>query len=166
VRALRVGCAIQAKLSALHTAAAAADAATATAASVTTSSVQTEPNSSDAPTRPYRGGIGVATGQVCAALLGLSTVRCEYALVGDTVNLAARLATHAAESGRGMLACPATMAPLLMGRGSNSAQQLQDGEGRDFTAECVGTLRPKGKSSEVSVYQVHLQTLIPYTSCC
>jgi class 3 adenylate cyclase len=57
--------------------------------------------------------IGVATGQVCAALLGLSTVRCEYALVGDTVNLAARLAAHAHATGHGLLACPSTMVRAL-----------------------------------------------------
>jgi class 3 adenylate cyclase len=58
--------------------------------------------------------IGVATGQVCAALLGLSTVRCEYALVGDTVNLAARLAAHAHATGHGLLACNSTMVRAIL----------------------------------------------------
>jgi Adenylate and Guanylate cyclase catalytic domain len=97
--------------------------------------------------------IGVATGQVCAALLGLSTVRCEYALVGDTVNLAARLAAHAAASGFGMLACPATMAPLL-GKGTQSFKQVEGFD--EFRAERVGALRPKGKSADISIYEVRL----------
>jgi Adenylate and Guanylate cyclase catalytic domain len=100
--------------------------------------------------------IGVATGQVCAALLGLSTVRCEYALVGDTVNLAARLAAHAAASGFGMLACPTTAAPLL-GKGTQSFKQVEGFD--EFRVERVGALRPKGKSADISIYEVRLRTL-------
>ena len=40
--------------------------------------------------QPFGLGIGVSTGQVAAALLG-SQARVEYTVVGDTVNLAARL---------------------------------------------------------------------------
>jgi Adenylate and Guanylate cyclase catalytic domain len=105
--------------------------------------------------------IGVATGQVCAALLGLSTVRCEYALVGDTVNLAARLAAHAAASGFGMLACPTTAAPLL-GKGTQSFKQVEGFD--EFRVERVGALRPKGKSADISIYEVRFRTLFFFNS--
>ncbi|CAM9348064.1 unnamed protein product, partial [Phaeothamnion confervicola] len=92
-------------------------------------------------------GIGISTGQVCFSLLGLSAVRCEYALLGDTVNLAARLAAHAQHElpgGGGVLACPATVEPL------SEAALAQE----RLLVENVGSIHPKGKTQTLPIYQV------------
>ena len=53
---------------------------------------------------PFGLGIGLSTGEVAAALLG-SEDRVEYSLVGDTVNLSARLQQWA-EAGETVLSSP------------------------------------------------------------
>ncbi|WP_061294769.1 adenylate/guanylate cyclase domain-containing protein [Herbidospora cretacea] len=62
----------------------------------------------DWPT-PFRLGIGLCTGEVAAALLG-SEERVEYTLVGDTVNLAARMQDLARPAGT--VAAASTLAAL------------------------------------------------------
>ncbi len=44
-------------------------------------------------------GIGLASGQVCVSTVGVPSVRCEYSLLGSTVNLASRLGDHSLKLG-------------------------------------------------------------------
>ncbi|CAN0408256.1 unnamed protein product, partial [Discosporangium mesarthrocarpum] len=46
-----------------------------------------------------RMGIGIASGKICIGLIGKPDFRSEYALAGDMVNLAARLAANAGKKG-------------------------------------------------------------------
>lgn len=85
--------------------------------------------------RPFGLGIGLSTGQVAAALLG-SPERVEYTVVGDTVNLAARLCDAARPAG-------STVASAATIRGSNT----RDGY------ELLPALRVKGKAATVAAYR-------------
>jgi class 3 adenylate cyclase len=58
----------------------------------------------DQKLQPFGLGIGLSTGEVAAAILG-SEDRVEYSLVGDTVNLSARLQQWA-EAGETVLSAP------------------------------------------------------------
>ena len=55
-----------------------------------------------------RAGVGVATGQVLAGFVG-TVERFEYTVIGDVVNLAARLCEHAKEERTGVLAAATTV---------------------------------------------------------
>jgi class 3 adenylate cyclase len=85
--------------------------------------------------RPFGLGIGLSTGQVAAALLG-SQDRVEYTVVGDTVNLAARLCDAARPAGS-TVACAATM----------SSSSTADGY------ELLPALRVKGRTSTVTAHR-------------
>ncbi|HEY2689957.1 MAG TPA: adenylate/guanylate cyclase domain-containing protein, partial [Streptosporangiaceae bacterium] len=85
--------------------------------------------------KPFGLGIGLSTGQVAAALLG-SRERVEYTVVGDTVNLAARLCDAARPAGS-IVASAATV------RGWPAA----DGY------ELLPALRVKGKAATVAAYR-------------
>jgi class 3 adenylate cyclase len=80
-------------------------------------------------------GVGLSTGQVAAALLG-SRDRVEYTIVGDTVNLAARLCDAARPAGS-TVASAATI-------GGNKAA---DGY------ELLPALRVKGRAATVAAYR-------------
>ncbi|KAG5183676.1 hypothetical protein JKP88DRAFT_181672 [Tribonema minus] len=54
----------------------------------------------------HRVGVGIASGQICCGLIGKADFsRCEYALAGDMVNLAARLAARADTEREGCVLC-------------------------------------------------------------
>jgi class 3 adenylate cyclase len=85
--------------------------------------------------RPFGLGIGLSTGQVAAALLG-SRERVEYTVVGDTVNLAARLCDAARPAG-------STVASAATMRGISAAD--------DYVL--LPALRVKGKAATVAAYR-------------
>ena len=84
---------------------------------------------------PFGLGIGLSTGQVAAALLG-SRDRVEYTVVGDTVNLAARLCDAARPAGT-TVASAATMP------GPAAAQDY----------ELLPALQVKGRTATVAAYR-------------
>jgi class 3 adenylate cyclase len=85
--------------------------------------------------RPFGLGIGLSTGQVAAALLG-SRERVEYTVVGDTVNLAARLCDAARPAG-------STVASAATMRGIDAADHYV----------LLPALRVKGKAATVAAYR-------------
>ncbi|MGY1701840.1 adenylate/guanylate cyclase domain-containing protein [Geodermatophilus sp. SYSU D00766] len=86
--------------------------------------------------RPFGLGIGICTGEVAAAFLG-SEERLEYTVVGDTVNLAARLCDLARPAG-------STVA---------SATTVAGAVG-PWSATALPPLRVKGRVATVSAYRV------------
>jgi class 3 adenylate cyclase len=85
--------------------------------------------------KPFGLGIGLSTGQVAAALLG-SSERVEYTVVGDTVNLAARLCDAARPAGS-IVASAATIRRCPAADGY----------------ELLPALRVKGKAATVAAYR-------------
>jgi class 3 adenylate cyclase len=85
---------------------------------------------------PFGLGIGVCTGEVAAAFLG-SEERLEYTVVGDTVNLAARLCDLARPAGSTVAsAATVTAAP------------------GPWASEALPALRVKGRVASVSAFRV------------
>jgi len=84
---------------------------------------------------PFGLGIGLSTGQVAAALLG-SRERVEYTMVGDTVNLAARLCDKARPAGT-TVASAATIS----------------GSGQAGDYELLPPLLVKGRAATVAAYR-------------
>ena len=84
---------------------------------------------------PFGLGVGLSTGQVAAALLG-SRDRVEYTVVGDTVNLAARLCDAARPAGS-TVASAATV----------SGSKMADGY------ELLPALHVKGRALTVAAYR-------------
>jgi class 3 adenylate cyclase len=85
--------------------------------------------------QPFGLGIGLSTGQVAAALLG-SRDRVEYTIVGDTVNLAARLCDVARPAG-------STVASAATISGSNTTDDY----------ELLAALHVKGRAATVAAYR-------------
>ena len=85
--------------------------------------------------QPFGLGIGVSTGQVAAALLG-SQARVEYTVVGDTVNLAARLCDAARPAGSTVASA------VTIGRSDRA-----DGY------ELLPAFQVKGRASTVTAYR-------------
>jgi adenylate cyclase len=83
-------------------------------------------------------GIGVNSGQVIMGAMG-SKNRMDYTVLGDAVNLAARLCSHAAP-GQTLLS-------------ADSYQAIADHP--EFEAERLAPIAVKGKSGSVQVYAVH-----------
>jgi len=86
-------------------------------------------------------GVGVASGAVLAGILGAEAVRFEYTVIGDTVNLASRLADAAQNrSGGGIVLDGAT------------AALLDTGTRAELVA--LGALQVKGKARSVETWRV------------
>ena len=81
--------------------------------------------------------LGIATGEVSAALMG-SENRKSYTVMGDTVNLGARLEPACKDYGCDILIC----------------QQTYDEVKEEFVARCVDKLVVKGKTVPVPVYEL------------
>jgi class 3 adenylate cyclase len=89
---------------------------------------------------PFGLGIGICTGEVAAAFLG-SAERVEYTIVGDTVNLAARL-TDAARPAGTTIASAATLHP-------------DDGTaGQPWGVQALPPFQVKGRAASVSAFRV------------
>jgi len=84
---------------------------------------------------PFEVGIGVALGEVVAGTVGTEE-RMEYTVIGDSVNVAARLQGHAKAG-----------AILLSRRTYEAVHDLVEARSR-------GPLKVKGKEEEVEVYEV------------
>ncbi len=92
----------------------------------------------------HKVGIGIASGRVCCGFVGQQDLRCEYSLVGDTVNLAARLAGRAQKTGEGVVCCAGTVEPLRAEPFRLCGLSIESG----------GFMRPKGKTYDVEVFVV------------
>ena len=86
---------------------------------------------------PIKIGVGIATGGVIAGFTGTQR-RATYTVVGDTVNLAARLEAHTKVIGQ----------PILINETTRLA--LSD----DIHVEDQGIVHIRGKKEEVRVYSV------------
>jgi adenylate cyclase len=82
-------------------------------------------------------GVGIHTGEATCGVVG-APGRLEYTVIGDTVNLAARLESTTKEVG----------VPLLVSRAT--AELL----GVDYEAEPLGDVKVKGKTESTSVFTV------------
>src|SRR4051812_9370472 len=94
--------------------------------------------------RPFGLGIGICTGEVAAAFLG-SDERVEYTIVGDTVNLAARL-TDAARPAGTTIASSATVAGA---------------DPQPWSVEALEPFRVKGRTTTVAAYRVAGRAVLP-----
>lgn len=103
------------------------------------------------------GSVGVTSGMVFCGLLGSSGTRREFSVLGDTVNLSARLmqaAGSSSEHGNFYLYC------LLLSKGvgilCDRATRLSCKNERRFIFGALPELKVKGKAEPVSVYCPYL----------
>jgi len=92
-------------------------------------------------------GIGIASGPVIAGYTG-TIHRATYTCVGDTVNVAARLEAHT----------KVLNLPILID------ENTQRGVGDDISLEAQGEIEVKGKTRPVTVYSVHVDSLVAQTA--
>mmetsp|Transcript_3596 Transcript_3596/g.8578 ORF Transcript_3596/g.8578 Transcript_3596/m.8578 type:complete len:1140 (-) Transcript_3596:2301-5720(-) len=85
---------------------------------------------------------GLATGSCYCGLVGNPRTRCEYAVMGDTVNTAARLAAHAAKTNQALLCGQSVQEAVVHDREAMDRIHLVP----------AGMVKLKGKAKEVSVY--------------
>lgn len=86
--------------------------------------------------------IGITTGTAFCGSIG-SSKRCEYSIVGDTVNLSARLMVAASKMGKGILVDSATHQAATTARNSN----------RTFTFKALDPIMVKGKEKPIPVFK-------------
>ena len=89
-------------------------------------------------------GVGINAGEVIMGAMGSSN-RMDYTVLGDAVNLAARLCAHAA---RGQILLSAASHAAIAGR-------------PEFEAEPLAPVTVKGKSEPVRVYAIHPRPAAP-----
>jgi adenylate cyclase len=92
---------------------------------------------SDAVRPEIKIGVGIHTGEATCGVVGAER-RLEYTVIGDTVNLAARLESTTKEYGVPILLSEAT-ARLL---------------GDDYEARALGEVKVKGKHASTRIYTV------------
>jgi adenylate cyclase len=83
-------------------------------------------------------GIGIALGEVIYGAIGSTRNRLDYTIIGDTVNLAARLEKLATKDGR----------PAIL----SSTQTSQPPDGFEFAMEKIESI--KGKLQSVQIYSL------------
>ncbi len=94
-------------------------------------------NAERAPAAALRMGVGIATGTVIAGNVG-SSERLNYTVLGDVVNLAARLQALTKEHD----------VPLLMNETTYAAVETR------FTGRCLGTVTVRGRAAPTTLYTV------------
>jgi class 3 adenylate cyclase len=99
-------------------------------------------NAERAPAAPLRMGIGVATGTVIAGNVG-SSERLNYTVLGDVVNLAARLQALTKERD----------VPLLMNETTYAAIETR------LPGRCLGTVTVRGRAAPTTLYTVDGETV-------
>jgi adenylate cyclase len=103
--------------------------------------------SADRPSWNLSVGIGVNSGEVIMGAMG-SRERMDYTVLGDAVNLAARLCSHA---GRGQTLVSSTTYAAVADKGG-------------FAAEALPPIQVKGKRGSVVVYDVRQHQPVPAPS--
>jgi adenylate cyclase len=91
-------------------------------------------------------GVGVHTGEATCGVVGAEG-RLEYTIIGDTVNLSARLESTTKEKGVPILISDSTAALL----------------GIDYETEPLGDVKVKGKNQSTEVFTVKKNTRKPGT---
>src|SRR5207249_4546640 len=89
--------------------------------------------------------VGIYTGPVVAATVG-SAERLEYTVLGDTVNIASRLESHAKET----FAVEASESPCRILIGETTLQYI----GQQFQTQYVGQVHLKGREHTTTIYRV------------
>lgn len=89
-------------------------------------------------------GVGVHTGEATCGVAGAEQ-RLEYTVIGDTVNLSARLESTTKEFG----------VPILISEAT--AERLDD----EYETEALGEVKVKGKTMNTSVYTVRKKAIAP-----
>ncbi len=86
---------------------------------------------------PFKIGIGLATGQVVAGLLG-SPERMNYTVMGNSVNLSARIESLTSHYGAQLLVCSETFRSLKKG----------------YRSRLIDKIRVKGQSTPSALYEI------------